>query len=43
MNPALAVSQLSTIEKTAISVARQNGIRPGMTRSQVTGLGLVLQ
>jgi len=43
MNPALAVSQLSTVEKTAIAVARQNGIRAGWTRGQAQAAGLVPQ
>ncbi len=42
MNPALATSSLSTVEKTAIAAARAGGIRPGWTRAQALAAGLVL-
>lgn len=42
MNPTLVSDKLSDVEKTAIALARANGIRPGYTRAQALSAGLVL-
>lgn len=41
MNPAYLSEQMTDAEKLAITVARQGGIRPGMTRNQALALDLV--
>ncbi|TAK15402.1 MAG: hypothetical protein EPO35_07585 [Acidobacteria bacterium] len=41
MNPALLVSQLSTVEKAAMAAARAGGMRNGWIRSQAVAAGLV--
>lgn len=41
MNPALLVSQLSTVEKNALAAARAGGMRNAWTRNQAVAAGLV--
>jgi len=41
MHPTLSAEQLTEAEKTAITFARQNGLRPGMRRNEALAAGLV--
>lgn len=41
MHPTLSAEQLTDAEKAAITFARQNGMRPGMRRSEALAAGLV--
>ena len=43
MNPALLVSQLSTVERAAMAAARAAGMRNGWIRSQAVAAGLVFE